>query len=405
MTLIECFDPLPMRNVAACLRLQPEKVIFLGDMNYMEARIQDYRELFARRAKNTQVELCHVRLDDRNDIFQTLQEIIAQEENCVIDITGGAEQLLMAVGAVTMGQNEKKVSVQKFELRSGMVLDCDGDGRAISGQQVELTAQELIGLHGGKVYPQSRQPAQHYRPADIQALWEMVSGDSKTWNKTISYLNEFESRADDGMEIYLPVSRIAGSIRDFEAKEAAVRDLLEKLDRCGVITGRSSGAALRYEYQNDMLRDCVKKAGNILEIKTLLEARALMQDGKPYFCDCKMGVTIDWDGTVFSPEKRIPETRNEIDVLLVRGMTPLFISCKNGDIGDDELYKLNTVAERFGSRYAKKMLIATDLERKGPMSLKAYIQRAKDMGIYLVTDAAELTPRQWQEVFLDAMES
>lgn len=405
MTLIECFDPLPMRNVAACLRLQPEKVIFLGDMNYMEARIQDYRELFARRAKNTQVELCHVRLDDRNDIFQTLQEIIAQEENCVIDITGGAEQLLMAVGAVTMGQNEKKVSVQKFELRSGMVLDCDGDGRAISGQQVELTAQELIGLRGGKVYPQSRQPAQHYRPTDIQALWELVSGDSKTWNKTISYLNEFESRADDGMEVYLPVSRIAGSIRDFEAKEAAVRNLLEKLDRCGVITDRSSGAALRYEYQNDMLRDCVKKAGNMLEIKTLLEARALTQNGKPYFCDCQMSVTIDWDGTVFSPEKRIPETRNEIDVLLVRGMTPLFISCKNGDIGDDELYKLNTVAERFGSRYAKKMLIATDLDRKGPMSLKAYIQRAKDMDIYLVTDAAELTPRQWQEVFLDAMES
>lgn len=405
MTLIECFDPLPMRNVAACLRLQPEKVIFLGDMNYMEARIQDYRELFARRAKNTQVELCHVRLDDRNDIFQTLQEIIAQEENCVIDITGGAEQLLMAVGAVTMGQNEKKVSVQKFELRSGMVLDCDGDGQTLPGQQVELTAQELIGLRGGKVYPQSRQTAQNYRPADIQDLWELVSKDSKTWNKTISYLNEFESRADDGMEVYLPVSRIAGSIRDFEAKEAAVRNLLEKLDRCGVITDRSSGAALRYEYQNDMLRDCVKKAGNMLEIKTLLEARALMQDGKPYFCDCKMGVTIDWDGTVFSPEKRIPETRNEIDVLLVRGMTPLFISCKNGDIGDDELYKLNTVAERFGSRYAKKMLIATDLERKGPMSLKAYIQRAKDMGIYLVTDAAELTPRQWREVFLDAMES
>ena len=84
-------------------------------------------------------------------------------------------------------------------------------------------------------------------------------------------------------------------------------------------------------------------------------------------------------------------------------MTPLFISCKNGDIGEEELYKLNTVAERFGSRFARKMLIATDLERKGPMSMKAYIQRAKDMGIYLVTDAGELTDRQWQQIFLDAM--
>ena len=234
-------------------------------------------------------------------------------------------------------------------------------------------------------------------------MWELVSGDSKSWNKTVSYLNEFESRADDGMDVYLPLDRIAGGIRDFQTKEAAVRGLLEKLDRCGVITDRSSGSALRYAYRNDMLRSCVKKAGNMLEIKTLLEARTLARDGKPYFCDCQMSVTIDWDGTVFAPEERVPETRNEIDVLLVRGMTPLFISCKNGDIGEEELYKLNTVAERFGSRFARKMLIATDLERKGPMSMKAYIQRAKDMGIYLVTDAGELTDRQWQEIFQEAM--
>lgn len=404
MTLIECFDPIPIRNALACLRLQPDKVIFLGDMEIMESKIHAYRQLFTRRAKHTQIELHHARLDDLNNIYHTLKDIVDQEDECVIDVTGGAEQLLMAVGALTIGQKEKKLSVQKFDWRSGMVLDCDGDGKTISGRQVELTAQELIGLHGGRVYPHSSQPSPDCRPEDIRQLWELVSGDSKSWNKTVSYLNEFESRADDGMDVYLPLDRIAGGIRDFQTKEAAVRGLLEKLDRCGVITDRSSGSALRYAYRNDMLRSCVKKAGNMLEIKTLLEARALARDGKPYFCDCQMSVTIDWDGTVFAPEERVPETRNEIDVLLVRGMTPLFISCKNGDIGEEELYKLNTVAERFGSRFARKMLIATDLERKGPMSMKAYIQRAKDMGIYLVTDAGELTDRQWQEIFQEAME-
>lgn len=405
MTLIECFDPVPVRNAAACLWLQPEKVIFLGDMEIMEERIHIYRELFAQRAKNTQVELHHVRMNDLGHVYQTLKEIVVQEDECVIDVTGGAEQLLMAVGALVLGQNEKKVSVQKLDLRRGKMVDCDGSGKVYPGQQAEMTAQELIGLHGGRVYPRSQQPPRSFRPEDIQGLWKLVCADSKNWNKSISYLNEFESRSESDMEIYLPIHQIAGCIRDFEEKEAAVRALLEKLDRSGVITDRSSAAVLRYEYRDPMLRDCVKKAGNMLEIKTLLEARAITQNGKPYFCDCQMSVTIDWDGTVFSPEKRIPETRNEIDVLLVRGMTPLFISCKNGDIGDDELYKLNTVAERFGSKYARKMLIATDLERKGPMSLKAYIQRAKDMGIYLVTDAAELTDRQWREVFLDAMES
>lgn len=403
MTLIECFDPIPIRNALACLRLQPDKVIFLGDMEIMESKIHAYRQLFTRRAKHTQIELHHARLDDLNNIYHTLKDIVDQEDECVIDVTGGAEQLLMAVGALTIGQKEKKLSVQKFDWRSGNVLDVDGDGKTICGQEAQLTAQELIRLQGGTVYPYSPQPAQTYRPGDIQKLWELVCEDPRSWNKTIAYLNEFESRSGAGMEIFLPIKSVAASIRNFGEKEKTVRALLEKMDRCGIITDRSSGSALRYAYRNDMLRSCVKKAGNMLEIKTLLEARTLARDGKPYFCDCQMSVTIDWDGTVFAPEERVPETRNEIDVLLVRGMTPLFISCKNGDIGEEELYKLNTVAERFGSRFARKMLIATDLERKGPMSMKAYIQRAKDMGIYLVTDAGELTDRQWQEIFQEAM--
>lgn len=404
MTLIECFDPIPIRNALACLRLQPDKVIFLGDMEIMESKIHAYRQLFARRAKHTQIELHHARLDDLDNIYHTLKEILDQEDDCVIDVTGGAEQLLMAVGALTIGQKEKKLSVQKFDLRSGNVLDVDGDGKTIRGQEAQLTAQELIGLQGGTVYPHSQQPAQTYRPGDIQKLWELVCEDSRSWNKTIAYLKEFESRCGSDMEISLPIKHIATSIRNFEEKETTVRALLEKMDRCGIITDRSSGAVLRYEYRDPIFRDCVKKAGNILEIKTLLEARALMQDGKPYFCDCQMGVTIDWDDAYDGQENQGPETRNEIDVLLMRGTVPLFISCKNGDVEEVELYKLNTVAERFGSRFAKKMLIATDLEWKGETFLRAYTQRANDMGIHLVTNAAELTPRRWQEIFQEAME-
>ena len=170
MTLIECFDPIPIRNALACLRLQPDKVIFLGDMEIMESKIHAYRQLFTRQAKHTQIELHHARLDDLDNIYHTLKDIVDQEDECVIDVTGGAEQLLMAVGALTIGQKEKKLSVQKFDLRSGNVVDVDGDGKTVCGQEAQLTAQELIRLQGGTVYPYSPQPAQTYRPGDIQKL-------------------------------------------------------------------------------------------------------------------------------------------------------------------------------------------------------------------------------------------
>ena len=99
----------------------------------------------------------------------------------------------------------------------------------------------------------------------------------------------------------------------------------------------------------------------------------------------------------------IPETRSEIDVILMHGTTPLFISCKNGNIGEEELYKLHTVAERFGGPYVRKMLIATNLDRKNPTANRAFIQRARDMGIFLVTDADELSETEWADIFQNAM--
>jgi hypothetical protein len=101
---------------------------------------------------------------------------------------------------------------------------------------------------------------------------------------------------------------------------------------------------------------------------------------------------------------QVAETRNEMDLILVRGVVPLFVSCKNGDVDEDELYKLHTVAHRFGGSHARKMLIATDLDRKKPSSVRAFVQRAKDMDIYVVKDAAALSGSGWQRVFVEATE-
>lgn len=58
-----------------------------------------------------------------------------------------------------------------------------------------------------------------------------------------------------------------------------------------------------------------------------------------------------------------------------------FVS-KNGEVSDDELYKLNTVAERFGGEYSKKVLIAPYIDKRTD-ALAYFRQRAADIDIYL----------------------
>ena len=95
------------------------------------------------------------------------------------------------------------------------------------------------------------------------------------------------------------------------------------------------------------------------------------------------GVCIDWDG-----ETKGADTENEIDVMMMRGMIPVFVSCKNGFVETDELYKLATVAERFGGKYAKKALVASSLDL-GSSFGKILKQRADEMGIMIL--ASEIT--------------
>lgn len=385
MTLIECFDREPVRNIAGCLELKPEKLIFLGEMEQMQAGVARYRAFLARRGIGTQVTAKQVPMDDPARIKASLKEILETEKTCVIDVTGGGETLLLAVGAV-LAELGREVPVRTSDMEAA-----------------SLTVQDVIFLHGGVVHPQSQQPSESDTLDMLQPLWELASRDPRSWNRQIGILKEFESRSESRTEIELYISELRNSVSDFEEKETVVRELLDELNNQGVIRDNSSFGKISYSYISPMLHDCVKKAGNLLEMKTLLEARSLREDGAPYFDDCLMSVTIDWDGELHNPADKVAETRNEIDVLLTRGMIPLFISCKNGSVGEEELYKLNTVADRFGGPYARKMLIASRLDQGSQMANRAFIQRARDMGVYLVTDADGLTHAQWHNALREAM--
>ena len=110
--------------------------------------------------------------------------------------------------------------------------------------------------------------------------------------------------------------------------------------------------------------------------------------------DCKVGVHLDWDGIIH--EKPGEDVLNEIDVLSLKGIIPTFISCKSGKMDSHQslhaLYELDTVAKRFGGKYAKKIL-ATNEELR-----IRYVERAEEMGIDLRSVASVTSDTNRSEV-------
>ena len=92
------------------------------------------------------------------------------------------------------------------------------------------------------------------------------------------------------------------------------------------------------------------------------------------------GVHLDWDGTLHN--RAGEDVLNEIDVLSVKDNQINFISCKTGRLGSGQslyaLYELQTIAERFGGKYACKKLVVFH-----PLN-EIYLQRAEEMGIEVI---------------------
>ena len=402
MMLIECFTQAHIDNIVACLRLQPEKLVFVGNAREMRIPVKRYKALFSRRSPNTLVEQCDVDEKDCGELQAALTKLLLQADECVIDMTGGEPIVAMSVGLALGNLSEEKrkhVRVEWYDHATGMVVDCINDNRRKLAKAIRLTVEEMIALHGGALFPDTYQLPAGCTNKDLDRLWRVVSGMPKEWNERVALLKRFEKFSDDKKTVHILLQDVWDSVPSLQKKEDTVRQLIDKLDKEGVVVDHSSRNILRYTYNSDFLRYCIHTQGNVLELKTLLEGRAVQKGNGRLFDDSRMGVKIDWDGKIPVSKYAFSGTRNEIDVLLMRGTTPLFVSCKNGDVKTEELYKLQTVAARFGGPYARKMLVVSDLDCKDADAVKAMVCRAWDMDIFMVPGAAELRPAQWQEIF------
>ena len=144
------------------------------------------------------------------------------------------------------------------------------------------------------------------------------------------------------------------------------RDFMHELRDCGMIKPVSEGGDDGwFRFSGDFVKATLTEEGAALEIMTCLELR------KKYG-QAQAGVVIDWDGAVDAGYDVV----NEIDVIALDGFVPVIVSCKCGNQANkDAIYELETVARRFGGKYARKMLVSVknmtpvDKERAAEMDI------------------------------------
>lgn len=404
MTLLEFFEDAPIENMISCLYLKPERVIFLGNQQEIGAEVKRYREYIEKYKPTPIIDSVNVDKNNISDCILEIEKIVDKYGDCVFDLTGGEEHLIAAATVVYERKKHLgKIKMHSMNIKDRLPIDSDGDGNLLRGNSVALSVDDWITLHGGKAVFDSKNSLSATRSSEIDGIWRLMCHNAKDWNKMLQTLHLFEKRVDlpnkTALNIAVNLGKARTEIRDYTQNHLEFKSVMTKFEDAGLIdVSGEAGGYFYYKYPNLLIKNLLSKAGDLLEVKTLVEAQEFLESGKPFFNDCKIGVTIDWDGIIHNNE-RYKDTKNEIDIILMHCTTPVFISCKNGDVDENELYKLSTVSERFGGEYVGKMLVITHFECKDPNEKEALKTRARDMGIHLITDACHFKKSDWQSAF------
>lgn len=404
MTIVEFFDKSPLENIAGALLCNPESVIFIGDKKKkIEKGIEVYQKILNARGCQTHLTYRAVNKNSLEYIVPVLDEIVKTHEECVFDLTGGEDMYLVGVGIV-MARNPERAKCHYFNFKNSKLLDSDMDGVVCAVQSFDLSVEESLTIHDGTVvekFPLAAEGGDGEPDAeflwDVESLWEICRGNSRLWNvhaATLGAINEAFG-LQDSLAVDVDMGMAEEEIRRRGGKLAFIPGIMVELERAGVIRALTMGDRLSFTYKNFRVKRCLTVSGQILELITATRLLGIRDDeAKRLYHSVEVGVMLDWNAP---EEDELYRTFNEVDVIAMKDAVPVFISCKNGNFEADELYKLNTVAERFGGDYVKKVLIATELEKLGPKA--HYIRaRAQDMKIRLVEDVDTMSDDELERV-------
>ena len=403
MTIVEFFDGVSIENMASCLAIKPDKIIFIGENKPMKKQQQAYLKFIESHGFKVDLEYETINKNSVEQIISVLTKIVEREENCAFDLTGGEDLVLVAMGVVfERYRNTGKIQLHRFNVRTGMIYDCDSDGELPDVEQPKLTVKENIMLYGGSMVSYNGEKGTYDWnidddfESDLKNMWEICKVNPGLWNSqigTLSFMAE-KSCADAG-QLYVSVKRshIEEMMKNQKNKFVWVYGLIKAFYRDGLILDIVDDEDdISFTFKNEQVKMCLTKEGTLLELMVLLYAKAAQEkDGTPRYNDVVNGVYIDWDSDIHDITDDETDTENEIDVVMMKGLVPVFVSCKNGYVDETELYKLNTVAERFGGPYAQKVLVATYFGKNSVEGHKYFVQRAKDMKIQLIENVHELS--------------
>ncbi len=367
-TLIELYDESPIENVLATEMFRPEETVLICPPEAAEDREWHrlLRKYFDLRGCPVKLSFVPVSLLDARKIKPVLRKVLREREDCAIDISGGTDATLFAAGAVA-GRHP----VFTYSRTRNTFYEIQHAPFARSQPcTVRLDAASCFLMAGGELNPgrEDNRVLRDYVPL-LDRLYQVYTRFRTVWNRQIACIQRVSSAAEG--DLTAAGSRLVKADHGMVPIDTALLQALAEAEliRDLVITPGD----FRFTFADAVVRFWLRDMGSALELYVW---RTCVASG--WFDDVVLSAVVDWHS---GRGKGGDAVTNEIDVMAVRGVQPVFISCKTCEIRTEALNELAVLRDRFGGKYARAVIVSSgpSLRANSPTRL-----RAAELGVEVV---------------------
>ena len=348
-TLIELYDERPVENVLSTEVFRPDRTVFLCSFEIAKNRSMQKKLKAYFRHRGLETELLFIKTDlyHTQRIKKELSSIIHTYPNCAIDITGGTDAALFAAGMLCA--EEEGVSVFTYSRKQNTFYNIHNAPYADRLPcEVQYGIEDCFLMAGGDE-KQGRVDNRLLKDyvAQFSDFFALFLKHKSEWGRLIHYIQR-ASHIDRKMPMSLFVSAgytVKGERGYITVPEAPLYDLqkLGWIQNLEIVKKKS----VSFSFADEQIRTWLRDIGSVLELYVY---RVCVDTG--LFHEVKTSVIVDWEGTF-----RRDSVSNEIDVIAMRGISPVFISCKTGAITTEALNELAVLRDRFGGNIAKAVIV------------------------------------------------
>lgn len=357
--LVELFDHHTIeKNVYQTFICDCDEVLFLSLKKITEEERLSLKHFLLDQVSH--VKQVHFRQISLDKITDDLNLFLTNYDSVTLDVFGGDS--ILAIFLYQYGL-EKQLPIVAIDIEQGKQFKwkmgkVEKEELVIPG----LTIEQLMALRGGKLI-KSKQPK--YSPKQMITIKKLANYailNPEQWYQ----ITQFFALAKT-IDFHAETVRVLESNGKRYSYPESMIPLLTEANLIHI--DEESSEHISYTFSSSEAQLLCRTKGHILELYLYLLAIE-----SEYFDECMIGAEIDWNG-IF-PE--VDNVQNEIDVVLRKGQSIIFISCKMTDLSVEAINELEVYANHFAGETCLKLIVCSG--KINPV----YNHRCQEYGVLVI---------------------